>query len=127
MTPSEPGAGTLDYDEYVRLIRQVDELVAGFEGHPDEATRERVLALLTSIDLLHRNALNRLSDGLRDHGAGPALERVLEDRVVETLFGLYDLAELEVPAAPEPEPEPANLGFVPREKLTFGRGPGREP
>lgn len=124
MTGFEPGAGTLEYHEYVRLIRQVDELVAAFDSHPDEATRERVLALLTAIDLLHRTALNRLAEGLREHGAGATLERVLEDRVVETLFGLYDLAELEIAAAPEPEP--ADVGFVPREKLTFGRR-GRDP
>lgn len=121
MTRSEPEPGMLDYDEYVRLIHQVDELVATFEDHPDETTRERVVTLLTAVDLLHRSALNRLVEGLREHGAGGALDSVLKDRVVETLLGLYDLAELDIPEPAEGPPGGDNVVFVPRDELTFGR------
>jgi hypothetical protein len=114
-----------DYADYLRLLRQVDELVVAFDDHPDESTRERLLALLTSIDLLHRTALTRLVTGLRDHGAGAALDRVARDRVVETLLALYDLAELDVPDdlpdhAHEQDPA-STVVFVPRDQLTLGR------
>lgn len=133
MAGSEMPSQSLDYDDYIRLIRQVDELVVTFDTHPDEATRERVLALLTAVDLLHRTALTRLVEGLRDQGAGPALDGVCRDRVVETLLGLYDLADLDVPDdeslpdAPSavdptghPADDPAVVAFVPRERLTMG-------
>lgn len=128
MAGSERPAERLDYDDYVRLIRQVDELVTAFDSHPDEPTRERVLALLTAVDLLHRTALRRMVEGLREHGAGPALEGVARDPVVETLLGLYDLAELDIPEengqAEEPDMDGV-VGFVPRESLAVrpgGRG-----
>jgi hypothetical protein len=135
MVASEPPLDPLDHDggddyvDYLRVIRQVDELVAAFDAHPDEATRERVLALLTSIDLLHRTALTRLVAGLREHGAGAALDLVAGDRVIETLLALYDLAELDIPEdLPHdmPEPDPAVVAFVPRDRLTLGRRPGSD-
>lgn len=134
MAGSDTTTDPLDYDDYVRLIRQVDALVLSFESHPDEATRERVLALLTAVDLLHRSALARLVEGLREHGAAPALEGVRRDRVVETLLGLYDLAELDLPdedGVPDGDPAagPAagrdGMAFVPRDQLTMGP-PGRK-
>lgn len=125
----------LDYDDYIRLIRQVDELVVAFDSHPDEATRERVLALLTAVDLLHRTALTRLVEALREHGAGQALEAVSGDRVVETLLGLYDLVELDVPdddsltdadSAADARATADGVAFVPREQLTMGPAGGRD-
>jgi hypothetical protein len=107
------------YESYLRLIRQVDDLVASFDDHPDEATRERVAALLGGIDLLHREGLTRLSEGLKNHGMGPVLEAVAGDPVVRTLLGLYDLAELDLPEEPAPE---EGVTFIPRERLTMGRG-----
>lgn len=125
MTEFDGAADRVDYDGYIRLIQQVDELVAGFDSHPDEATRERVLALLTAVDLLHRTALGRLVEGLREHGAGPTLEDLTRDRVVETLLGLYGLVELEIP---EEDGLPSGtVGFVPRESLAGGRSTGVKP
>jgi hypothetical protein len=129
----EPGYDA-DYLEYLQLLRQVDELVAAFDHHPDDATREQVLALLTSIDLIHRTALGRLVAGLRDQGAEAALDRVAGDRVVETLLALYDLAELDVPADlpgdapadPRGQAPAGAVAFVPRDQLTLGRRPGAE-
>jgi hypothetical protein len=115
-----------DYVEYLGLLRQVDALVAAFDDHPDEATVERVLALLTSIDLLHRTALTRLVAGLRGQGAGAVLDRVADDRVVGTLLALYDLVQLDVPdELPTDDPSRAGaVAFVPRNQLTLGRRPG---
>ncbi|MBW3555060.1 MAG: hypothetical protein KY466_16250 [Gemmatimonadetes bacterium] len=119
MAGSDASLDRLDYDDYVRLIRQVDELIAAFDSHPDEATRERVLALLTGVDLLHRTALRRLVEGLREHGAGAALEGVVRDRVVETLLGLYGLADLDIPEEEALPEEGEALAFVPRDRLTM--------
>ena len=119
MAGSDASPDRLDYDDYVRLIRQVDELVAAFDSHPDERTRERVFALLTGVDLLHRTALTRLVEGLREHGAGAALEGVARDRVVETLLGLYGLAELDIPEEEAAAPEKDAVAFVPRDRLTM--------
>lgn len=118
MAGSDASLDRLGYDDYVRIIRQVDELVAAFDAHPDEATRERVLALLTAVDLLHRIGLRRLVQALRDQGAGPALEGAGRDPVIETLLGLYDLAELQIPDHEDLDPSAATVGFVPRESLT---------
>jgi hypothetical protein len=138
MVGPEDWMDRLDYDDYVRLLRQVDDLVAAFDQHPDEATRERVVALLTSIDLLHRSALARLVARLRARGDGPALDAAADDRVVRTLLALYDLAELEVPeeldegtgadrgASAGGWGEPG-VAFVPRDRLTLRRRAGGEP
>jgi hypothetical protein len=138
MVGPEDWMDRLDYDDYVRLLRQVDDLVAAFDQHPDEATRERVVALLTSIDLLHRSALARLVARLRARGDGPALDAAADDRVVRTLLALYDLAELEVPeeldegTGPDRGPSAGGWGepgvaFVPRDRLTLRRRAGGEP
>lgn len=112
----------VSYQSYLHLIRQVDELVAGFEQHPDEATREQAVALLTGIDMLHHEALGRLVAFLRGAGAAEVLDRALGDPVTRALFGLYGLAELELPE----EKPPAPAAFVPVERLTVnGRPPTR--
>lgn len=133
-------------ETYLELLQQLDALVRVFEEHPDETVQEQVVALLSAVDLLHREGLGRLADGLRRLGAGEALDALLaQDRVVHTLLGLYGFAELEVPAAAEeaarrphgpgpapnrtgapaarPAPAPAG-GFVSISSLR--RGGGRE-
>lgn len=102
------------YESYLALIRQLDELVALFENHPDPVTQERSVALLSGLDLLHHEGLGRLVSALRNHGGGEFLDRALRDPVIRTLFGLYGLAELDLP---EEEPAAAS-GFVPVERLT---------
>lgn len=127
MAGSDAAPARLGYDEYLHLIRQADELLASFESHPDEATRERVVALLTAIDLLHRTGLRRLADALREQGAGAALEGAARDPVVRTLLGLYELADLEIPEEEEGAAAgtPPGVTFVPRERLTMRAGGGR--
>lgn len=95
-----------DPASYIHLIRQLDALVATFEEHPDAATREQALALLSGLDALHRTGLERLVERLREAGGGMALEQATTDPVVRTLLSLYDLAPLDVPMEPAP---PAGL------------------
>jgi hypothetical protein len=83
----------IPYDDYRALMRELDELVAWFELHPEFKTRERAVALLHGLDTLHREALGRLVDALRAAGAGPALEQAHADPVVAALLSLYDLAD----------------------------------
>lgn len=109
----------LSYESYLTLIRQVDELVELFEQHPDPATRERLTALLSGLDALHREGITRLVKMLREAGAGPAVEQAVADPVVEILLGLYDVVELDLPE--EPEQAAVATTFVPIENLTFRR------
>lgn len=112
-------------EEYLHLVRRLDEFLAAFEESAPTEVQEQVGNLLTGIDLLHREGLQRLVGGLREGGAGDAVDRVAgEDRVVAILLGLYDLAELPVPEEPEPPaqsaPAPAGGGgaaIVPLDSL----------
>jgi hypothetical protein len=108
------------YDSYVRLIRQLDDLIGAFERHPDEATREQAIALLGGLDHLHREGLTRLVRRIRDAGGSDIMDHAASDPVVETLLGLYDLADLELGEpgiGDEPGPS-ASVTFVPLERLT---------
>lgn len=110
----------VSYQSYLRLIRQLDELVALFENHPDMATREQAVALLSGLDMLHHEGLGRLVADLRNDGAGEFVDRALRNPIVRTLFGLYGLAELDLPEEAPPSP----AVFIPLEQLTIN---GRPP
>lgn len=121
----------MDYGGYLSLIRSVDDLIRIIEDHPDERTREQVTALLTGIDALHREGLERLLGRLRDFAGEELVERVAADPVVETLLGLYGLRELEAVGPPERPRDGVPAGFVPAERLRAGRprrpAPPEEP
>jgi nitrite reductase/ring-hydroxylating ferredoxin subunit len=119
--PGPAIAREVSYETYVNLIRQLDELVSVFENHPDPATREQAVALLSGMDMLHHEALGRLVGLLRNHGGSEFLDRAFQDPVIQTLFGLYGLAELNLPEEEEPKPAPA--AFVPLERLTVNGEP----
>lgn len=118
MTGGSAGS-TMPYESYVNLIQQIDDLVSIFEHHPDPVTREQAVALLSGLDLLHREGLRRLVGALRDAGADALMEQAAADPVVETLLGLYDLVDLQLPDATPSEPA-APSGFIPLESLTMG-------
>lgn len=105
------------HDSYLNLIAHIDDLVAGFAAHEDERIRERAVALLSGLDVLHRTALERLVERLREAGGGPAFEQAAKDPIVSILLGLYDLAELDLPDEPAQQHSPD--GFVPIEDVTF--------
>jgi hypothetical protein len=83
----------MSFDDYRALMAELDQLVAWFELHPEFSTRERAVTLLSDLDRLHREALWRLVDALRNAGAGPALEQARADPVVATFLSLYDLGD----------------------------------
>ena len=68
----------------------LDELVELFQQHPDPAVRERAVALLRSVDAVHRPGLRRLAELLQAAGLR---RRALDDPEVRLLFDLYDLDE----------------------------------
>jgi hypothetical protein len=53
----------MPYETYMNLLRQLDDLVTTFEHHPDPTTQEQVAALLSGLDMLHREGLRRLVGG----------------------------------------------------------------
>ncbi len=116
----------VSYETYLNLIRQLDELVAVFENHPDPVTREQAVALLSGLDMLHHEALGRLMAFFRNQGVGEYMDFALQDPVIRTLFGLYGLTPLDLPEEKEPPPPAA---FVPLDRLTINGKPvqGRKP
>lgn len=110
----------MTHESYLSVVRSVNDLIAMFENHPDEQTRERMTALLTGLDAIHREALERLVDRVRDLAGDELAERLADDPVVGTLLGLYDLAELDVPDQDGGEAA-ETTGFVPLEDVRVGR------
>jgi hypothetical protein len=108
------------YERYRELLADLDDHVRFFELHPEFAVRQQAVALLTGLDALHREGLQRLVSSLRDQGAGAAVERAAADPIVRTLLGLYDLADLGLPG------EPGSGGFVPIDRVRRSP-PGEEP
>lgn len=123
---SEPGGAgrvrMLAYETYVNLIKQLDDLVAIFEHHPDPTTREQAITLLSGLDLLHREGLTRLVGALREAGGQALLDQAAADPVVEILLGLYDLVALDLPEAPQSGPT-RPPGFIPLEGIRVFREP----
>jgi hypothetical protein len=112
------------YEHYLMLAAELDELIAKLGAHPDEATRDQVVALLQRVDLLHREGLLRLVEALRGAGAGDALDRAAEDPVVRVLLGLYGLADLGVEEREAARDGLVPDGFVPVERLGVRRAHG---
>ncbi len=73
--------------EVVTALAQLDELVQMFAEHPDEEVQEAVVALLRTVDVLHRGALMRLGAFLE---ARSLTDEVLADPHVALMFELYD-------------------------------------
>lgn len=78
-------------DDYDELMAWIAERAAEVDDLP-AASRDRVLALLDGIDLLHRHGLSRFVERVRLLGGRGMLERLTEDEVVRSLLELYDLA-----------------------------------
>jgi hypothetical protein len=115
----------LAYDNYIHLIQQLDELVVHLEQHPMPETREQVTALLSGLDMLHREGLKRMVDCLHAAGAEAALQQAAEDPVVEIMLGLYDLVELDLP--PEPPSTSIPQGNVTLHRQQPASPPGSVP
>lgn len=81
----------LSEHEYQAVGQHLNELVQEFEALPFPQVKEKVFDLLQTIDLLHREGLNRLVVLLQQHGQTQALDQAAQDPIVHTLFSLYDL------------------------------------
>jgi hypothetical protein len=104
------------YEHYLDLADLTAARVAEVSDLPEPA-RGRVQELLQLFDLLHREALMRLTERLREEGAGAALENACADPVVKTLLGLYGLAQLDL----APDAADAHVAFFPADRLTVHR------
>lgn len=82
------------------LLDQLDQLVALFDDHPDEIVQGQVAALLTAVDMLHREGLARVAEQVKECGGDELFQKVTSDPVVEILFGLYGLVDLDLPEEP---------------------------
>lgn len=110
----------LSRETYLELLGHVDDLIAEFEAMPDENVRERFVAVLTGLDLVHREGLTRLVARMRESGGAPLIDIATGDPVVKTLLALYDLSPLDVPQ------QSAGAGFVPLERLMARGSNGNE-
>lgn len=109
----------MPYETYLNLLRQLDDLVTIFEHHPDPTTQEQAAALLSGLDLLHREGLGRLVGAIREAGADALLDQATADPVVKILLGLYDLADLDIAEEAPTQSTP----FIPVDQLTMSRKP----
>ena len=111
--------GRLTEGEFRDAGQHLDDLVQEFEALPFPEVRDKVFELLQAVDVLHRAALARLVDAVREHDGGALLERVAADPTVGTLLVLYDL----IPEPPAPTAALGTLSFIPLERI--GRTPVR--
>ncbi len=111
--------GRLTEGEFRAAGRHLDDLVQEFEALPFPEVRGKVFELLQAVDVLHRSALARLVDAMREHDGGAMLSRAAADPMVGTLLVLYDL----IPEPPTPTAAPGTLSFIPLERI--GRAPVR--
>lgn len=78
--------------EFQELLEWIGAGVEQMERIQDEQTREQVFALLEGIDALHRHALGRFVEQVRQLGGQGLMDRVSQDAVIQTLLDLYDLS-----------------------------------
>ena len=77
------------------VVEEVGRLAAELEAHPDPEVRERVVALLAGIDVIHRTALARLMDAIRRMAGDAFLNRLTADPAVRLLLMSYDLVAVD--------------------------------
>jgi nitrite reductase/ring-hydroxylating ferredoxin subunit/Fe-S cluster biogenesis protein NfuA len=89
-----------------QAAQQLDSLIQTFEQHPIVQVRDQVMEMLSLIDGLHRQGLQRLVEALKTQGP-ELLDQVLADPAVHLLLMLYDL----LPPGPREQVEMA-LGAI---------------
>lgn len=90
--------GFMSNEEWDDLLSTVAGLLAEVERIPYPGVKEKVFALLQTIDAIHREPLRRLVHVFREG----VLEKVVTDPAIHTLMELYDL--LPADSAPEAQP-----------------------
>lgn len=89
---SENGEGI----PFSSAVARIQQLIGELEEAPDPDVRRNAFELLDLIDVLHREALERLATGLVSSGLW---DRAMEDPVVAHLFSVYGLVEEADPQA----------------------------
>lgn len=108
---------TMPRATFTNLLQQLDELVELFENHPDDRIQEQAAALLAAVDMVHREALERLAARVREIGGEDLFRNIASDDVVEVLFGLYGLVDVDLP-----DEEPAST-VTPIDQFVLEHGP----
>ena len=85
--PRDALVGYRSNEEWQDLLGQFDVLMQAVDAIEDEAARDKVFAVLQSIDAVHREAIHRLVRLFKNG----ILEQVVTDPAIHTLMGMYDL------------------------------------
>lgn len=101
-------------EEYKKILSIVRELSDQAENLPYPEARELSTSLLQHFDLVHREAIARMSKYIQSM-APQLFEELQSDFTIRILWQLYDIIEDEVPNIDSANPPP--LGFVPEEEL----------
>ncbi|MFQ5707584.1 MAG: hypothetical protein ACE5HO_09065 [bacterium] len=105
----------MDDFEYDQLVLRINACIEGFESLPDSEIKQDVFDLLKNLDLLHREALQRILNLLENEVPGLVVE-LQKDFVIQTLLILYEFVQLDE----MPKPTQNNGSFIPIDKI--GRG-----
>lgn len=76
-------------------FEQLEELIRELETAPDNRERQRLYQLIAPVVELHRVALQRIADTIRDDHP-ETMERLLEDEIVGPLLRGYDIAGVDL-------------------------------
>ncbi len=81
--------GKVELEELLRDIDQLEQIIAGW----DEEKRHTVIALLLSIDTLHKEAIARLLDSLKEvlPEANEVIEQTSKDEIVFAVLRHFKL------------------------------------
>lgn len=96
--PMAETAGDLSLEE---LVDRIQHLLGVIEGYSDPTIKRAVFDLLDWLDVLHREALERLVAGLKSVGF---YEKAIDDQVIAHVLAIYDLIDV---VDPEPLVEQA--------------------
>ncbi len=105
----------MDDFRYDQLVQEINEQLAELEALPDSALKERIFQLLQNLDLLHREALERILKlvGTRSSTVTALMKK---DFVIQTLLMLYGY----VPPEAIPNPSVNDGTFIPVEAIKMG-------
>ncbi|MDQ2664560.1 MAG: nitrite reductase (NAD(P)H) small subunit [Gemmatimonadota bacterium] len=73
------------------LLADVERLIGVLSAHPDPSVGETALALLASIDVVHRTALTRLLGAIQSMAGDAFVNRLTADPAIRLLLMSYDL------------------------------------
>ena len=101
-------------EEYQEILQYLNQLTSELEQLPYPTAKELSTTTLQYFDLVHREALARLM-GVIQQKHPELLKTIQQDMALRTMFGLYDLLEIET-SKQEKKPQ-KRMGFVPIESV----------